>query len=95
LAQLTIDASIVSNTLLVVIGAIALGLAIGLGLGTKDLIKNLTAGIYMSKSLKQETNVKVRNIEGKIIQIGTVTTTLEDLQNKQFEVANSSLLESL
>ena len=95
MAQLKIDASIVSNSLLVVIGAIALDLAIALGLGTKDLIKNLTAGIYLSKYLKQGTNVNVRNIEGKIIQIGTVTITLEDLQNKQFEVANSSLLESL
>ncbi len=49
----------------------------------------------MALQLPNDIILITRNIEGKIIQIGTVTTTLEDLQNKQFEVANSSLLESL
>ena len=95
LSQLNIDSSILSTILIILIAAIGLGLAIAFGVGTKDIVKNVTAGIYLNKTLKPGNNIRFKENEVKVIEVGSVSTLIEIAEGKQLQVSNSNILESL
>ena len=95
LSQLNIDASILTSILIILVGAIGLGLAIAFGVGTKDIVKNVTAGIYLNKTLKTGSSIRYKENEVKVIEVGTVSTLIEISEGKQLQVSNSNILESL
>ncbi len=94
LTQLKIDATILGNILLLVIGAFAIGLAIALGLGARDLVKNIISGVYLNKTVKPGSSIRIKDMVGKLIDIGPVLSTIE-VENKEIKVNNNSLLETL
>lgn len=94
LSQLNIDATILGNILLIIVAALAVGLAIAFGFGAKDITKNIIAGAYLSKVVKPGSLVKTANLEGKVVEIGSVTSTVE-VNDKKIQIANSALLESI
>lgn len=94
LSQLKIDATILANILLLVIGAFAIGLAISIGLGSKDLVRNIISGVYIGKNIKPGSTVRIKDLTGKLIDIGPVISTIE-VENKEIKVNNSSFMENL
>lgn len=94
LSQLKIDATILGNILLLVIGAFTIGLAIAIGLGTKDLVKNIISGVYIGKTVKPGSTVRIKDMTGKLVDIGSVISTIE-VDNKEIKVNNSSFMENL
>ena len=75
--QLKIETNILTNILLILIASLSLALAIFFGLGSKDIIKNIIAGVYLHKTLQEGESIKIQNTEGKILQIGTILTSIE------------------
>lgn len=94
LSQLKIDATILGNILLLVIGAFAIGLAIALGLGARDLVKNIISGVYLNKTVKTGSTVRIKDMVGKLVDIGPVISTIE-VEDKPIKINNSSFLENL
>lgn len=94
LSQLRIDAAILGNILLLVVGAFAIGLAIALGLGARDLVKNILSGVYIGKTVKPGSTVRIKDMMGKLVDIGPVISTLE-VDEKQIKVNNSSFMEAI
>ena len=94
LSQLKIDATILANILLLVIGAFAIGLAISIALGAKDLVKNIISGVYIGKNIKTGSTVRIKDMTGKLIDIGPVISTIE-VDDKKVKVNNSSFMENI
>lgn len=94
LSQLGIDSTILSSVLLIVVGAIALGIAVSFGFGAKDVIRNVIAGIYVSRSYAAGNRVLLGDREGTIDEIGTIVTTVNFGKGAVVSVPNSAFLEA-
>ena len=94
LTQLKIETEILTNILIILIASLGLAVAISFGLGSKDIFKNLVAGVYLNNSLREGETIKTSNVSGKIIHIGTILTKIETSDNEELSVPNSQLVET-
>lgn len=72
----------------------ALGAAgIGLGLGLKESVSNLTSGIQLiiTKPMKAGDYIVIDNVEGTVLRVEMMFTTLKTLDNKEVIVPNSKM----
>jgi small-conductance mechanosensitive channel len=93
LTQLKIETEILTSILLILLASLGLAVAISFGVGSKDIFKNIVAGVYLNKSIREGENVKFANTEGKILHIGTILTKLKIDESKIISVPNNNLLE--
>ena len=65
-------------------------------LAFKDFMPNLTAGIYIhqKKSFKVNDVISIKTVEGKVISINLIETTVKTKQGDEVLVPNSMLLKS-
>lgn len=94
LTQLKIETDILTNILLILIASIALAAAISFGIGSKDIFKNIIAGVYLSKSIKEGEAISFQDNQIKIVHIGTILTKFETEDNKTVSISNNKLLET-
>ncbi|MCI9576373.1 MAG: mechanosensitive ion channel family protein [Clostridiales bacterium] len=76
----------------------ALGAAgIGLGLGLKESVSNLASGIQVivTKPLKVGDYVAIDAVEGTVLRVEMMFTTLKTLDNKEVVIPNSKLTASI
>jgi hypothetical protein len=94
LSQLSIDASIISNILLIVVGAMCVGLAIAFGLGSKEIIKNVIAGIYLNKNLEPGSLLIMSGREVKLLHIGSITSEVMIGDESKHFITNNNLIQT-
>lgn len=94
LTQLKIETEILTNVLLIIMASMGLAVAISFGLGSKDIFRNIIAGVYLNKSIREGEKIKTSHINGKIIHIGTIMTKIETSDNEELSVPNSQLVET-
>ncbi len=94
LSQLKIDATILGYILLILVASIAVAFSISFGLGAKGIIGNVLAGVYLSRSVKPGSIIKSKDLKGKLINIGTVYSTIELENKEEVKVSNSALLQN-
>ena len=68
-------------------------LALALGLGSRGLVSQILAGIYVRELYQVGQHVQVGEVEGQIEEIGTVKTTLLTDTGELVSVANRVMLE--
>lgn len=90
--QINIEVWILSYILIVLFGALASGFALAFALGAKDILKLIIAGIFLNRSLSKGSRLKLPDIEGTIVEIGSVMTTIEKDNKEIVAVSNSYLL---
>lgn len=93
-SQLEIKSDILEVAFGVLLGAFGLGIAIMLGLGSKDVARNIIAGIYVRRQFNVGQTVRVADFEGELSEIGTVSTTLGKGAEK-LSIANERLLQEV
>ena len=78
-----------------VLGAVLAGLAVALavGLGCRDLVGQIIAGIYVREMFRLGQKVSIDGMQGTIEEIGTVKTVLQNEQGELLYIANRNLLE--
>lgn len=91
IAQLKIDTGMVRIVTSFILGAAALAFGISFGLGTRDVIKNITAGFYLRKFLEVGKPLEISGQEGLLTQINATHTILE-FEGRSISVANSTFL---
>ena len=94
LTQLKIETDILTNVLMIFMASMGLAVAISFGLGSKDIFRNIIAGVYLNKSIREGEKIKTSHVNGKIIHIGTILTKIETSDNEELSVPNSQLVES-
>ncbi len=93
IAQLKIDTEIVRIVTSFVLGGAALGFGISFGLGTRDVIRNITAGFYTRKFLHIGSRVEIAGRVGILTEINATHAILR-AEKYEISVANATFLET-
>jgi hypothetical protein len=94
IGQLQIDTGIVRIVTSFVLGGAALGFGISFGLGTRDIIRNITAGFYTRKFLRIGNRLQISGQQGVLAEINATHTILQ-AEDREISVANTTFLETV
>lgn len=89
LAQLRIDTEMIRIVTICALGGIALAFGLSLGLGSRDVTRNMIAGFYARKVLRPGDRVTIGQRTGTLVMI-TPTQTVLQADDRQEEVAVSN-----
>ncbi len=89
LAQLRIDTEMIRIVTVCALGGIALAFGLSLGLGSRDVTRNMIAGFYARKVLRPGDRVTIGQRTGTLVMI-TPTQTVLQADDRQEEVAVSN-----
>ncbi len=92
IAQLKIDTDIVRIVTSFVLGGAALAFGLSFGLGTRDVIRNISAGFYARKILVIGRPIEVAGQQG-VLKAITATHVIVHSQGQDTTVANATVLD--
>jgi small-conductance mechanosensitive channel len=75
--QLNIQFALLEKLILMAFGALAVGFALSLGLGGRDVMAGILAGYYVRQRLQSGDHVSLGSMEGTVREVGPVATILE------------------
>jgi hypothetical protein len=93
IGQLQIDTAIVRIVTSFVLGGAALGFGVSFGLGTRDIIRNITAGFYTRKFLRIGNRVEISGHKGVLLEINATHAILQ-AEDREIAIANTAFLET-
>ncbi|MBK1830177.1 mechanosensitive ion channel [Verrucomicrobiaceae bacterium R5-34] len=76
LAQLNIQTELLNATVMIVLGALGLALALCMGLGLKDMARSIVSGVYSRDIYQVGTQIEYEGELMKVAGVGPVTTKL-------------------
>jgi small-conductance mechanosensitive channel len=78
LSGLGIDFTIVTVVVFATLASIGVGLAVIIGLGSRDVSRNTISGIYARRDVRVGDRIRVEDIDGEIEAVGQVSLTLRN-----------------
>jgi small-conductance mechanosensitive channel len=90
--QLQIDTNMVRIVTSFILGGGALAFGLAFGLGTRDVVRNITAGFYLRKHLVIGKTLEIAGQKGVLKGI-TATHTILEADATEISVANSTFLD--
>ena len=93
--QLQIETELLNRIIEIVLISIGVALAISLGLGTKELSRNMISGIYLKGQLQPGAHVEFNNINGNIKHFGVINTVIETSNGEKYHIPHSSFAENV
>ncbi|HLH05545.1 MAG TPA: hypothetical protein VKX25_22445 [Bryobacteraceae bacterium] len=93
ISQLKIDTAIVRIVTSFVLGGAALGFGLAFGLGTRDVIRNISAGFYTRRFLRIGERLEISGREGVLKAINATHAILQS-GDREVSVANAAFLET-
>jgi small-conductance mechanosensitive channel len=94
LEQLNINTQLLYSILLIVLSGTVLALAISVGLGAKEVAKNILTGSYARESFTPGSIVEIGELQGEIISVGAVNTLLKLSESDSLSIPNETLFKS-
>lgn len=77
LNQAGINTSIITNNLTIILGAFLAAIALGFGLGSKDVIGDLLRAFYTRKNFEVGQKINFKNISGTVESVDNITMTIK------------------
>ena len=93
IGQLEIKTELLNTVIAIVLASLGLAAALALGLGSRDLVAQILAGIYVREIFEVGQVVQIDEVEGVIEEIGTVKTLLLTADDELISVSNKRLLD--
>lgn len=93
IGQLEVKTELLNYVIAIVLITVGLAVALAFGLGSRELVSQILAGIYVRELYEVGQRVRLADIEGRIEEIGTVKTLLLTDDGELTSVANRVLLE--
>ncbi len=93
--QLRIETALVDRTVEVILLAGGAAFAITLGLGTRDVAKNLIAGMYARDIYRPHMTMTVGSNSGTVEEVGTVNTRIRTTTGEAIYIPNGQLMETI
>jgi small-conductance mechanosensitive channel len=90
-AQLQIDTAIVRIVTSIILGGAALAFGLSFGFGTREIVRNITAGFYARKVLEIGKPLELRGERGTLKSI-TATHVILEADGREISIANSAVL---
>jgi hypothetical protein len=75
--QLGINTDIITNNLLLIIGAFIASFTIAFGLGSRDIVLRLLLGFYSRKNFEIGNRIRIDDFEGVIVAMDNISMTVE------------------
>ncbi len=91
IAQLRIDTEIVRLVIACSLAGAALAFGLSFGLGSRNLVSNILAGLYVKRLFEPGTEVEVLGQRGTVTAVSTTSTVLEN-EGLEIVLANQLLL---
>ena len=95
ISQLEVETELINNVVEIFLVAMAAALALALGLGTRDLAKQIVAGVYARDTLQPGTELEVGEDTGRLLEVGSVSTVIRTEAGKLAYIPNSQLTEMI
>lgn len=76
LNQAGVDTTIITNNVTIILGAFLLAAAIGFGLGSKVIVRDLLRTFYARKNYEVGDKINIEGLEGVIVSIDNLSITL-------------------
>ena len=93
IGQLKIETAFLTHVIEIVLVSTGVAVALSLGIGSRDVSKNIISGLYLRESLSEGSRVKVGEYEGELLQIRPLSFELKDKSGQTVSIPNSRLLE--
>jgi small-conductance mechanosensitive channel len=93
--QLGITFKLLDYAILIVLGGLALGFGLALGLGGRDVMAGILAGYYLRQRLAAGDEVDVAGLQGTVREVGPVATIIESGEHglvNRHSVPNTKML---
>lgn len=94
LAQLQIDTEMIRIVTICALGGIALAFGLSIGLGSRDVTRNMIAGFYARKVLRPGDRVTIGQRTGTLVMITPTQTVLQGPADEEVAVSNGVFLDS-
>lgn len=95
LALLGIPTAIVTVLLAIAVGGVALTIALALGLGSREVARELSAGRLVRSAYRVGQEIRAADIQGTIVRIENGATVLSDGANGTIRVPHHLLIEEI
>lgn len=77
ISQLRIDTAIIRLVVLVLLSGVAVAVALSFGLGTRDVTRNLVAGFYVRRLVREGEKLEIDGYTGVVVGVTPLQTLLE------------------
>jgi hypothetical protein len=94
IAELQIDTNMIRIVTSFILGAGALAFGLSFGLGTRDIMRNITAGFYLRKYLEIGKSLEIAGQRGVLKGI-TATHVLLESAGEEISISNATFLEQV
>jgi len=91
--QLKIETEFLTQVLEILIIAASIALALSIGFGTRDVSKNIVAGVYLKETITEGNKVRIGDYEGILIEVKPVSFILQEDSGRLVVLPNSRLLD--
>ncbi|MFN3581548.1 MAG: mechanosensitive ion channel family protein [Pseudomonas sp.] len=93
IGQLQIETALLNTVIAIVLVSFGAAAALALGLGSRQVVSQIIAGIYVRELYQVGDRIRIDDLEGTIEEIGTVKTQLLDDQGQLISIANRALID--
>ncbi len=93
LEQLNINTQLLHSIMMLSIAGIVVALALAVGLGARDIAKNLLCGSYARESFSIGTVISFAQYQGKVKEVSTLSTFIELEDGELISIPNAQLYE--
>lgn len=93
IGQLDVKAELLNYVVAIVLASMGLAVALAIGLGSRALVGQILAGIYVRELYPSGQHVQLDQLEGTVELVGTVKTLIRTTEDVDLYVPNSVLLE--
>lgn len=93
IGQLQIETALLNTVVAIVLVSFGAAAALALGLGSKAIVGQIMAGIYVRELYEVGDRIRVGDIEGVVDEIGSVKTSLVDDTGRIISIPNTALLD--
>jgi len=91
--QLQINLMLLNELVGIILVSVGVAVALSLGLGSRDVSRQMVSGVYLRDLFESGADIEVDGQRGKVIEVGTLKTTLDIGNGKQISFANQQLIE--
>jgi small-conductance mechanosensitive channel len=95
ISQLKLETGLVNRVVEVLLVAGAAAFALTLGLGTRDVAKNIIAGVYARDVYQPRMTLSVAGASGTVEEVGTINTRIRTVSGEAVYIPNGQLMEMI
>ncbi len=95
IGQMEIETELLSKTIQISLGSVALALALAIGLGMTGIAKNIAAGVYARDLFKPGHELEMEGKSYKVIGVGATSTRLEHADGSFLVAPNAKMIDSV